>query len=326
MDDVNGKMPIHLAVLSGNFEMVQKLCREHKRSNESLDLLVDTADTLEQGAEPNVSDDESKTPLHFTYEKGEMDMMALLLAAGSDPFYRDSRGHSALHRAVKAQNLAIRALLNFGDLDAKSLAVPNHNNKSPLSIALRNQDMNTAKHGRVLLLVAQKGVSEVVEDLVKLPVGKDEDGPFEEQRRLALDEAAEHGWTEIGLSAYRRAVTEIAMSLLRRSAINDEIKTKEVLLSRSDRALEHGQQVDDLAKGQLGLGCRFHLAALDLRLDRGLDGGGVGPHTVVLAHAFLFNLSEALQMDTATFRGADCVIQWAPRTTISSILCILQLR
>jgi ankyrin repeat protein len=173
---------------------------------------------------------------------------------------RDNSGDTLLHLAAEYPSVEImRALLDFEDLEAKSLAVSNRNNKSLLSIALQNQDMlrfqierieqlsaegndtpssngdgdwadlatvttlleaipnqssdeesepndkefkqhsadreilqklfslisesgpwNTAKHGRVLRLAAQKGVSGIVERLVKLPVGKDEYGPFEE--------------------------------------------------------------------------------------------------------------------------------------------------
>jgi ankyrin repeat protein len=63
VDDVNGRMPIHLAVLSGNFEMVQKLCQEHKRSHESLDLF----------------DDQAQTPLHLAARWGLVDIAETLL-------------------------------------------------------------------------------------------------------------------------------------------------------------------------------------------------------------------------------------------------------
>ncbi|RYP07035.1 hypothetical protein DL764_002794 [Monosporascus ibericus] len=122
--DRNGRLPIHLAVMSGDLELVWKICDEHERRKEDLNVfdgesqtplhiavrhrLIDVTEILlKEGAEPNVGDDESQTPLLFACKNGDMAIMDLLLDAGAEPLYSDSHGHSALHGAVEAQNLAM---------------------------------------------------------------------------------------------------------------------------------------------------------------------------------------------------------------------------
>ena len=122
MRDGTGNLPIHLAVTNGDIEMVQKFCAEHRRRHETLNVfggigqtplhlaardgLVDITKTLlQQGATPNVCGTKFVTPLHLACNNGNMVIMNLLLEAGAAPLDRDCQGQSALHRAVKAQNL-----------------------------------------------------------------------------------------------------------------------------------------------------------------------------------------------------------------------------
>uniref|UniRef100_A0A336MN10 Poly [ADP-ribose] polymerase n=1 Tax=Culicoides sonorensis TaxID=179676 RepID=A0A336MN10_CULSO len=81
----------------------------YQKRKQVLELLI------RKGAPLNEKNKEMLTPLHIAAENPEMlDIMDILLHAGAQPNILDGLGQTALHRAVKADNLqACRLLLSF---------------------------------------------------------------------------------------------------------------------------------------------------------------------------------------------------------------------
>ncbi|WP_172844476.1 ankyrin repeat domain-containing protein [Tumebacillus algifaecis] len=71
---------------------------------------------LANGADPNLADEEDKTPLIHSIRRGDVNTSSLLLAKGAKVNHTDNSGHSALYYAVKRSDVAAVKLL----LDAKA--------------------------------------------------------------------------------------------------------------------------------------------------------------------------------------------------------------
>ncbi len=86
----NGWMPLHVAVMNGNFRMAEVLLRF--------------------GAEANAANNAGKNALHDAAGKGQSAMVQLLLEYGADPSiaYKDE---TAAQRALKAGHADLAALL-----------------------------------------------------------------------------------------------------------------------------------------------------------------------------------------------------------------------
>ena len=75
-----GRIPLHYAANEG---------RQH-----------DAKLLLENGADPNATDDDARTPLHFAAQSGMLEMVTLLLSHGAEVNALDSNGNSPLSNAV----------------------------------------------------------------------------------------------------------------------------------------------------------------------------------------------------------------------------------
>ena len=56
---------------------------------------------LENGAEPNMKDDDGSTPLHAACIRGNLEVVRLLLAHGAEVGMRNKKNESALHCLVE---------------------------------------------------------------------------------------------------------------------------------------------------------------------------------------------------------------------------------
>ena len=56
---------------------------------------------------------ETVYPIHVAAEKGDCDLVRMLLAAGADPLQRTSRGRTAVDFAVKSKSLWSRQILEL---------------------------------------------------------------------------------------------------------------------------------------------------------------------------------------------------------------------
>ena len=94
---------------------------------------------LEKGADPNIKDDEGKTPLHYAIEFNCPESMEVLLEKGADPDIKDGMGNASLHCTNIPKNIEI--LLDKG-------ANPNiqaNDGETPLHIAVRHDYQVNAK-------------------------------------------------------------------------------------------------------------------------------------------------------------------------------------
>ncbi len=88
---------------------------------------------LVQGANPDVFDEELRTPLMLAVAEGHCEMVRALLEAGADPNLRDRDGWSALDVAVARKMIEIAWLLvQFG----AEVNASDERHRSPLSRAM----------------------------------------------------------------------------------------------------------------------------------------------------------------------------------------------
>lgn len=87
-----GNTPIHLAVMNRRI-IVSKVLLE------------------EGGANPNIADDEGKTPLMLACQEGQTDLVQLLLENGADTQLKDHRGWTADDAALMASQDACRTII-----------------------------------------------------------------------------------------------------------------------------------------------------------------------------------------------------------------------
>ncbi|XP_005413490.1 PREDICTED: ankyrin repeat domain-containing protein 35 isoform X2 [Chinchilla lanigera] len=122
--DAENRSPLHWAASSGCASSVLLLC-DHEAFLDVLDndgrtpLMIASlgghaaicSQLLQRGARVNVSDKDDKSALILACEKGSAEVAELLLSHGADAGAVDSRGHDALHYALRTQDKALWRLL-----------------------------------------------------------------------------------------------------------------------------------------------------------------------------------------------------------------------
>lgn len=119
--DSSHRYPIHLATVNGNFAILK--------------LLIDN------GANPNVQDNEGNTPLIKSIECGHEHLIKFFLSNGADPDISDMEHNTALHWAILTESIiAIDALLSSKKCD---LSLRNNKDETCLHLAVRSPLINT---------------------------------------------------------------------------------------------------------------------------------------------------------------------------------------
>ncbi|XP_004647897.1 ankyrin repeat domain-containing protein 35 isoform X2 [Octodon degus] len=122
--DAENRSPLHWAASSGCASSVLLLC-DHEAFLDVLDndgrtpLMIASlgghaaicSQLLQRGARVNVSDKDDKSALILACEKGSAEVAELLLSHGADAGAVDSRGHDALHYALRTQDQVLWRLL-----------------------------------------------------------------------------------------------------------------------------------------------------------------------------------------------------------------------
>jgi ankyrin repeat protein len=91
---------------------------------------------IESGADLSPKDSQGFTPLHFAAQEHEPEIARILLGRGADPNALDEDGNSALHRAIfsaRGDDDIARMLLENGARDD----LPNHEGVTPRALAER---------------------------------------------------------------------------------------------------------------------------------------------------------------------------------------------
>ena len=147
---------------------------------------------LKHGANPNVGDTESKTPLHFASSQGNMPAVKALLSHGADANVKDSTGDTPLIEAAYRDNIeVVKLLLAHGvnvnakgqlSLSALARTTGYRNNIEIMKLLLAHgADMNTRnKFGQTPLHgAADYGRTEAMQILLQHgadPHAKDDNG------------------------------------------------------------------------------------------------------------------------------------------------------
>src|SRR5215472_7670381 len=94
--------------------------------------------SVENGANPNQSDDQSRTALHYAAMNGNLQIVAILIKAKAKLDVRDKLGNTPLHLATERnQTEVLQLLLDVGvPIDAE-----NKNGMTPLMIAARRGNL-----------------------------------------------------------------------------------------------------------------------------------------------------------------------------------------
>jgi uncharacterized protein len=123
--DAYGRVPLHNAVIDGNFEAVIGL--------------------LESGADANAQDDNGWAPLHFAAQANAAEAVKRLLASGARPDIRDANGNTPLHNAVFNSRGAgdVIALLRHAGADPSA---QNAHGVSPHSLAQTIANYDVAQY------------------------------------------------------------------------------------------------------------------------------------------------------------------------------------
>jgi cytohesin len=89
---------------------------------------------LEHGADPNIQDNNGRTPLHWAAWKGHLEVVELLLEHGADPNVQDYGGMTPLHYAATGHLEVVELLLEHG----ADPNIKNNNGWTPLHYAAKN--------------------------------------------------------------------------------------------------------------------------------------------------------------------------------------------
>lgn len=139
--DTKKRSPLHAAVFSGHLETAQKLHLGHTSVDELNALLFQAVaakkqqavTVLEQlGAKLDIWDNDARTPLLVAAQKGDRDMVGLLVKFGKGQDAKDSEGRTLLHRAAEDQDAVAVEELLFVEANTEALDA---NGCTPLHIA-----------------------------------------------------------------------------------------------------------------------------------------------------------------------------------------------
>ena len=142
-----GDTPLHIAIKSGQFELVRYLLEKgadvkarnddgsNNRSNNSIVRFL-----IEHGADVNKRNIHNETPLYKACLSGDIDIARRLIDAGADPNAADKNGWTPLHWACR------RAAVIFQDDDLVRLLIENgadagardDNGETPLDLVIRS--------------------------------------------------------------------------------------------------------------------------------------------------------------------------------------------
>jgi cytohesin len=125
--------PMHKAVSNNNLDVVRMLISagakipDTPETDTALHVAARLGYTdmarvlLDNGVDPNITDERSRTPLHVAVSEGHRDIAQLLLGAGADVGARDRPGNTPLHDAAASGNIGtIEVLLAAGaDINAR---------------------------------------------------------------------------------------------------------------------------------------------------------------------------------------------------------------
>ncbi|CAD7696592.1 unnamed protein product [Ostreobium quekettii] len=104
-------------------------------------------DFLAIGKDPNMTDEQERTPLHFAVATENMDVMDALMGAGAKLEVVDSMKNTPLHYAAGyGRKVAVRRLLDAG----ASGAVKNGNGKTPADLARLSAENPVGKDGSLM--------------------------------------------------------------------------------------------------------------------------------------------------------------------------------
>ena len=333
--DYRGHQPLglsnlHLAAITGNTAIVQKLLMEgHVVDVDTKDGINRTPlhwaalqghepvvrSLLERGADVDIKDEEGWTALFQAAGNGHLPVVQLLLEKGAEVDVKNENGHTALHEAAGGRHAAVvRLLLDRGfDVDVKDshgftalLAAAMFGYEAVVRVLLeRGADIDVEDwNGRKALYYAAAGGHVAVMRLL-LERGSDAN-VSDEERQIALHRAAEGG--------YVAAVQLLLDKGIDVNGRNEDRSTPLHTAARFGKAavvkilLERGANVD--AQNKEGRTALLEAtksdqeAVVQLLLEKGADIDIKDEHGSTLLHMAAVS-GNMTAMKAALERGAD---------------------
>jgi len=166
--DADGWTPLHCCCHIGNFELAElfisidqiDVTLKNKDGNTALHYIVRHVGSsqiiqalIAKGADVNVINSRSETPLHYACTRGHIDIMTYLLENGANANAVNSEGDNALHYAIFTRNLnTIRLLVKYGvnpEVNSKRQGTPieiaTKNNLYEIAVELKKAAGDTTK-------------------------------------------------------------------------------------------------------------------------------------------------------------------------------------
>ena len=129
LDNVTRSSSLHLATVNGDLETIKVL--------------------LENGANRNLQDGDGKTPIVKAIECNNHDVIQFIIFSGINPNIQDYQfANSPLHWSIYEKNIeAAKLLLNYcHSIDVNLI---NHNQDTPLHLAVKSQEFNDIVHSLI---------------------------------------------------------------------------------------------------------------------------------------------------------------------------------